>query len=79
MAVSGAPEKTPDHACNIADLALSFIETVQKMTDGSENDIQIRIGEFFRSNNIMYLNDIYTLHRYLFSSQGYRLANLIFC
>lgn len=44
MAVSGAPEKTPDHACNIADLALSFIETVQKMTDGSENDIQIRIG-----------------------------------
>uniref|UniRef100_A0A8D8S3Q7 guanylate cyclase n=1 Tax=Cacopsylla melanoneura TaxID=428564 RepID=A0A8D8S3Q7_9HEMI len=44
MAVSGAPEETPDHACNICDLALSFIETVDNMKDESENNIQIRIG-----------------------------------
>ncbi|KAI5748898.1 hypothetical protein M8J76_003019 [Diaphorina citri] len=44
MAVSGAPEETPHHACNISDLSLSFIETVENMKEGSDNNIQIRIG-----------------------------------
>ena len=45
MAVSGAPEYTPQHAENVADVALCLLRQV-KLPSGIS--IQIRIGEFLR-------------------------------
>nr|CAD7438732.1 unnamed protein product [Timema bartmani] len=46
MAVSGAPEFTPDHAQNVADVSLCLVRRVEQMHLPSGIRIQIRIGEF---------------------------------
>nr|CAD7255810.1 unnamed protein product [Timema shepardi] len=45
MAVSGAPEFTPDHAQNVADVSLCLVRRVEQMHLPSGIRIQIRIGE----------------------------------
>jgi hypothetical protein len=45
MAVSGAPEYTPEHAENVADVALSLLRHVKQLKLPSGISIQIRIGE----------------------------------
>jgi hypothetical protein len=49
MAVSGAPEYTPEHAENVADVALCLLRQVKQFKLPSGISIQIRIGEFLRS------------------------------
>nr|CAD7425198.1 unnamed protein product [Timema monikensis] len=44
MAVSGAPEFTPDHAQNVADVSLCLVRRVEQMHLPSGIRIQIRIG-----------------------------------
>ncbi|XP_053996813.1 soluble guanylate cyclase 89Db-like isoform X1 [Hylaeus anthracinus] len=44
MAASGAPDKTEDHAQNVADVSLQLIKHVQSLKLPSGLDIQIRIG-----------------------------------
>jgi guanylate cyclase len=46
MAVSGAPEYTPQHAENVADVALCLLRHVKQLKLPSGISIQIRIGEF---------------------------------
>nr|CAD7395685.1 unnamed protein product [Timema poppensis] len=45
MAVSGAPEFTPDHAQNVADVSLCLVRRVEQMHLPSGIRIQIRIGD----------------------------------
>jgi hypothetical protein len=45
MAVSGAPEYTPQHAENVADVALSLLRHVKQLKLPSGIRIQIRIGK----------------------------------
>ncbi|XP_063244258.1 uncharacterized protein LOC134543278 [Bacillus rossius redtenbacheri] len=44
MAVSGAPDFTPDHARNVADVTLCLVKHVGRLQLPSEIKIQIRIG-----------------------------------
>ncbi|XP_043279347.1 soluble guanylate cyclase 89Da-like isoform X2 [Venturia canescens] len=44
MAASGAPDRTQDHAKNIADVSLELIRCVRSLKSPSGIDIQIRIG-----------------------------------
>ncbi|XP_012250694.1 soluble guanylate cyclase 89Da-like [Athalia rosae] len=44
MAASGAPDRTEDHARNVADVALELISRVRSLKLPSGIDIQIRIG-----------------------------------
>ena len=46
MIASGAPERNPDHASSIADMALHLIKTVQQFVFAPNPDIkiQIRVG-----------------------------------
>nr|CAD7568475.1 unnamed protein product [Timema californicum] len=46
MAVSGAPEFTPDHAQNVADVSLCLVRRVEQMHLPSGIRIQIRIGSY---------------------------------
>jgi len=48
MAVSGAPEYTPEHAENVADVALCLLRHVKRLKLPSGISMQIRIGEFLR-------------------------------
>jgi hypothetical protein len=48
MAVSGAPEYTPEHAENVADVAMCLLRQVKQIKLPSGISIQIRIGEFLR-------------------------------
>jgi len=48
MAVGGAPEYTPQHAENVADVALCLLRQVKQFKLPSGISIQIRIGEFLR-------------------------------
>ena len=48
MAVGGAPEYTPKHAENVADVALCLLRQVKQFKLPSGISIQIRIGEFLR-------------------------------
>ena len=48
MAVGGAPEYTPKHAENVADVALCLLRHVKQLKLPSGINIQIRIGEFLR-------------------------------
>lgn len=45
MAASGAPDRTEDHAKNVADLAIQLISQVRLLTLPSTLDIKIRIGK----------------------------------
>lgn len=45
MAASGAPDRTDDHAINVADVSLQLISQVRSLVLPSGLDIQIRIGE----------------------------------
>ena len=45
MAASGAPDRTDDHAKNVADVALQLLSQVRLLTLSSKMDIQIRIGK----------------------------------
>jgi hypothetical protein len=48
MAVGGAPEYNPEHAENVADVALCLLRQVKELKLPSGISIQIRIGEFLR-------------------------------
>jgi hypothetical protein len=48
MAVGGAPEYTPEHAKNVADVALCLLRQVKQLKLPSGISIQTRIGEFLR-------------------------------
>jgi hypothetical protein len=48
MAVSGAPEYTPEHAENVADVAFCLLRQVKQFKLPSGISIQIRIGEILR-------------------------------
>jgi hypothetical protein len=48
MAVSGAPEYTPEHAENVADVSMCLLRQVKQLKLPSRISIQIRIGEFLR-------------------------------
>ena len=45
MAASGAPDRTADHAINIADVSLQLVAQVRSLVLPSGLDIQIRIGK----------------------------------
>jgi guanylate cyclase len=49
MAVSGAPEYTPAHAENVADVALCLLRQVKQLQLPSGIRIQIRIGKFLKA------------------------------
>jgi len=53
MAVGGAPEYTPKHAENVADVALCLLKQVKQLKLPSGISIQIRIGEFLRLGYIL--------------------------
>lgn len=44
MAVSGLPEPDPNHARNVADMALEMIDTVRRLREQSGFPLRIRIG-----------------------------------
>ncbi|XP_045483815.1 soluble guanylate cyclase 89Da-like [Harmonia axyridis] len=44
MAASGAPEKTPHHAENVADVALKMVQNMENFKAPSGNKVEIRIG-----------------------------------
>lgn len=45
MAACGAPERTPCHAENIADLAIAMINSIKKIKTLENNTVEIRIGK----------------------------------
>lgn len=45
MAACGAPEKTENHAQNVAELALNMIKSVKTVEVPSKNRVEIRIGK----------------------------------
>lgn len=45
MAASGAPERTRDHAVNVADFSLAVIKGVKELTLPSGGEVDVRIGE----------------------------------
>lgn len=44
MAACGAPEKNPDHARNIVDVALSLMRHIRMLPTAVEMGVNIRIG-----------------------------------
>ena len=48
MAASGAPDRTENHAQNIADVSLQLLKHVRSLQLPSGVDIQIRIGNLTR-------------------------------
>ncbi|XP_044761519.1 soluble guanylate cyclase 89Da-like [Coccinella septempunctata] len=44
MAASGAPERTPHHAENVADVALNMVQKMRNFKAPSGNNVEIRIG-----------------------------------
>lgn len=46
MAACGAPERTPLHAENVADLALAMVENIRDIKKVDNNIVEIRIGNF---------------------------------
>lgn len=45
MAASGAPDRTKDHAINVADVSLQLVSQVRSLILPSGLNIQVRIGK----------------------------------
>lgn len=56
MAASGAPDRTENHAQNIADVSLQLLKHVRSLKLPSGVDIQIRIGNLTRDLFPIYFN-----------------------
>ncbi|KAK1134526.1 hypothetical protein K0M31_007308 [Melipona bicolor] len=56
MAASGAPDRTENHAQNIADVSLQLLKHVRSLKLPSGVDIQIRIGNLTRQSDFFLLN-----------------------
>lgn len=54
MAASGAPDRTENHAQNIADVSLQLLKHVRSLKLPSGVDIQIRIGNTRFVSNIFH-------------------------
>lgn len=46
MAACGAPERTPLHAQNVANLALAMVENIRQIKTVDNNEVEIRIGNY---------------------------------
>lgn len=69
MAASGAPERSPHHAEDVADVALKMIQKMADFKAPSGNKVEIKIGksiseEFIRSNSCCF--SYYIFDRYSF-------------
>lgn len=53
MAASGAPDRTENHAQNIADVSLQLIKHVRSLKLSSGLDIRVRIGNHFADNYLL--------------------------